>query len=97
MKRKWLIPVIVDRIPPCPGCGARLNGIAGDGIPEAGDFNVCAYCAAVLRFEGDAFVCRLARPEELEQQIAAGEMTEKDADFLRGCFAEHARRKGVSS
>jgi hypothetical protein len=95
-KRTWIVPAIVDRVHPCPGCGARLNAISGTSIPEAGDFSVCAECISVLRFEGKDFACRLATLEELEQEIAAGELDEKDADVLRGCFAEQARRKGVS-
>jgi hypothetical protein len=71
-----------------------LAMIHGDAIPKAGDWNVCIHCVSVLRFVGEAFACRLAMPEELEQGLAAGELDAKDADFLRSCFAEQARRKG---
>jgi hypothetical protein len=36
----------------CPACDAPADGAAGEGRapPEAGDFSVCVYCSAVLRF-----------------------------------------------
>ena len=94
--KKQVFPVFA-KIPRCPSCGAELNAIAGIGWPDPGDFNVCALCLAVLRFLDEPFTCRLALPEEVEQEAAAGELTEKDADLLRGCFARRAKRKGLST
>ncbi len=93
---KQFLPIFAP-VPCCPGCGVGLNAIAGNAWPKAGDYNVCFYCHAVLRFLNDKFACRFALPEEVERDIASGELTEKDAELLRMCFAERAKKKGVSS
>lgn len=44
--------------PPCPRCGRILNGFTcmdGTRAPRAGDISVCAYCAAPLSWDGEAF------------------------------------------
>lgn len=38
----------------CPVCNALLNmatSVTGNVAPEPGDFSVCVFCAAILRFE----------------------------------------------
>jgi hypothetical protein len=46
--------------PRCPSCAAILNGVTPAGmygplrkLPNPGDFTVCCYCAAILRFAPD--------------------------------------------
>jgi hypothetical protein len=97
MKKKTIVPVFVEREPLCPSCGERLTVSLGDGVPKTDDFSVCAYCCAVLCFKDEAFNSRLVTAAELEQAVDKGDLDPKDADFLRGCFAEHARRQGGAS
>lgn len=38
----------------CPGCGKVLSAAtARNAVPKPGDFSVCVYCTAVLRFNPD--------------------------------------------
>jgi hypothetical protein len=95
VKKKTIFPLIVDRVPQCPACGRRNDRIAGNAVPQKGDWNICYGCCAVLRFVSDETLeSRLATPEELEQAISAGELESDDAEMLRSCFAERARRRG---
>ncbi len=88
MKAKKLrVPVV----PRCPACGATLDAVRGQGRPKEGDWNVCAYCLAPLRFRQD-LTSRRATIEELEQDVAAGQISPPQAALLRQCFAGSADR-----
>jgi NAD-dependent SIR2 family protein deacetylase len=94
---KTLVAAMVEKYPRCPGCHQQIHALQGDKMPEAGDWQVCAQCYGVGRFTGEGFELRLGAPVEIEQALAAGELAEKDADFLRECFAAHAQRAGIRS
>lgn len=53
----------------CTGCDKVLDGATNTGQaaapPKPGDFSVCAYCAAILRFEAGAL--REATASDLDE------------------------------
>jgi hypothetical protein len=52
----------------CPNCGKQLDAATScygaKEKPHSGDFSVCLYCAAILRFGDDLNLC-LPKKEEL--------------------------------
>ena len=54
----------------CPACASRIDGASGgQAAPEPGDFSVCIFCSAVLRF-GEAGVMRVASADEIAQELS---------------------------
>jgi len=57
-----------SRVPPaaCPHCGKIMDGATnytGPTAPKGGDFSVCIYCAAVLRFTGEMVLAEATRED----------------------------------
>lgn len=54
----------------CPSCNKHLDAASGltdsDISPKEGDFSICAYCGAVLRFRQELTV-ELATEEDLDE------------------------------
>lgn len=68
----------------CPECGKELSAAtfpSGKTAPSPGDFSVCAYCAAVLRFDdtlhlhATTLAERQAAPERIVEIVRAVSMT----------------------
>jgi hypothetical protein len=64
----------------CPQCNLELDGVTimrtdgpKDGLPEEGDYSICVYCAAILRF-GAGLQLRKATPEDITEARKAPEM-----------------------
>ena len=58
----------------CPACGATLDAVTnmvGERKPQPGDWSVCSYCAAVLRFQDERTVRELEEGEEIPAEVLA--------------------------
>lgn len=74
---------------PCPFCKAKLDAASWvpDGGPPAtprpGDVTVCAYCLAVLMFDGDPLTVRIPTVKEFEELAELPEVREAQAALAR--------------
>lgn len=77
----------------CPACDGPADGAAAEGTepPEEGDFSVCVYCSAVLRFTA-AGGLRVAEAREIRDD-ASPALREQITRFVQS--AAMARLAGV--
>ena len=86
----------------CPSCGKLLDATSGadhDEEPEPGDYSVCIYCAATLRFGDDLALVSVSIDDvhpSARKQLADAAQTVKrlharrmDGPCPRGFFCHH--------
>jgi hypothetical protein len=80
----------------CPVCKAELD--ASDGLPgerpSPGDYSICCYCAAILRF-GEGLELTAMSPSDMAAlPVADREELEGHAGLMRSAKLSGMRRRG---